>query len=85
LIRDMSGAARQQDIKTVKNRAHQLKSTAATVGALRLSALAAALESSTSAAVWDEATAREHDVVKNEFTAVQEALRRLSSTHRASA
>jgi len=85
LIRDMSGAARQQDIKTVKNRAHQLKSTAATVGALRLSALAAALESSTSAAVWDEATVREHDVVKAEFTAVQEALRGLSPTHRASA
>jgi signal transduction histidine kinase/DNA-binding response OmpR family regulator len=85
LIRDMAAAARHQDLKTVKNNAHQLKSTAATVGALRLSALAAALEASTSTAVWDEATAREHDVVKTEFTAVQEALHGLSQTHRASA
>ncbi len=85
LINDMSAAAREQDLKTLKNRAHQLKGTAATVGALRLSALAAAFEASMSAAPWNDATAREHEVMKAEFAAVQEALRGLSSTHLASA
>jgi HPt (histidine-containing phosphotransfer) domain-containing protein len=85
LISDMSAAAREQDLKTLKSRAHQLKSTAATVGAVRLSALAAAFEAATSAAPWNDATAQEHEVMRAEFAAVQAALRSLSSTHLASA
>jgi signal transduction histidine kinase/CheY-like chemotaxis protein/HPt (histidine-containing phosphotransfer) domain-containing protein len=85
LIRNMSAAAREQDPKTLKSNAHQLKSTAATVGALRLSALAARLEASPSAAAWNDETAREHDVLQAEFAAVQEALRGLSPPRLASA
>jgi len=52
---------------------------------LRLSALAAAFDASTSAAAWDDATAREHDVMAAEFATVEVELRGRSPKHLASA
>ena len=77
LIRDIVAAALQQDAQTVKFRAHTLRSSSASVGALDLSRLAADLEAGVSAAQFADWPAVA-PTLQAEFARVVPALQRLA-------
>lgn len=78
LLEQMSDALSAGDIATLHRHAHSLKSSAATYGAMRLSALARALEHDTSA---NQLTGAAHviAVLRAEFAAAATELRDIAS------
>jgi len=84
LMDEVWRAAERQDLDVIKSRAHVLKATAATLGANRLSAMAAALEA-VQPAQGPPAALDAISEMKAEFARVVHALRNIAETRLASA
>jgi HPt (histidine-containing phosphotransfer) domain-containing protein len=81
LLEDISRAAKQHDRITIKLRAHTLRSSASAVGAVPLSALAAALEARASQEGF-AGFATAGVALQTEFTRARAALERLCNGNR---